>query len=141
VDEIEMNQLASLPALAPAAAYIAVLAIALVPLTFSVMRLRMVTETGLGDGGHERLAKAIRVHANYAENIPFGLALLLLLALLGSPLWAVHVLGLGLIIGRAFHALGLSRSSGPSPARGAGIMATQFSLLFGAVMILWRLLH
>lgn len=136
-----MNQLASLPALAPAAAYIAVLTIALVPLTFAVMRLRMVTETGLGDGGHERLAKAIRVHANYAENIPFGLALLLLLALLGSPLWAVHVLGLGLVIGRAAHALGLSRSSGPSPARGAGIMLTQFSLLFGAGMILWQTLR
>ena len=136
-----MNQLASLPALAPAAAYIAVLTIALVPLTFAVMRLRMVTETGLGDGGHERLAKTIRVHANYAENIPFGLALLLLLALLGSPLWAVHVLGLGLVIGRAAHALGLSRSSGPSPARGAGIMLTQFSLLFGAGMILWQTLR
>jgi hypothetical protein len=133
-----MNQLASLPA---AATYIAMLTMALVPLTVSVMRLRMLTETGIGDGGHERLAKAIRVHANYAENIPFGLALLLLLALLDSPLWAVHVLGLGLIIGRASHALGLGRSSGPSPARGAGIMLTQFSLLFGAAMVLWQTLQ
>ena len=96
----------------------------------------MATGIGIGDGGHGSLAKAIRVHANYAENIPFGLALLLLLALLGSPAWPVHVLGLGLIIGRASHALGLGRFSGPSPARGAGIMITQFSLLFGAAMIL-----
>ena len=136
-----MNQLASLPALPAAAAYIAVLTMALMPLTFAVIRLRVTTGTGIGDGGHARLAKAIRVHANYAENIPFGLALLLLLALLGSPLWAVHVLGLGLIIGRASHALGLSRSSGPSPARGAGIIITQFSLLFGAAMILWQTLR
>lgn len=136
-----MNQLASLPALPAAAAYIALLTIALVPLTFVVVRLRMVTATGLGDGGHERLAKAIRVHANYAENIPFGLALLLLLALIDGPLWAVHGLGLGLIIGRAFHVLGLSKSSGPSPARGLGIMLTQISLLFGAAMILWQTLR
>ena len=133
-----MNQLADLPALPAAAAYIALLTVALVPLTFAVIRLRVTTGTGIGDGGHERLTKAIRVHANYAENIPFGLALLLLLALTGSPLWAVHILGLGLIIGRAAHALGLSRSSGPSPARGLGIMLTQFSLLFGAAMILWQ---
>lgn len=133
-----MNQLASLPT---AAAYITVLTIALVPLTFSVMRLRMVTETGIGDGGHVRLAKAIRVHANYAENIPFGLALLLLPALIDSPVWAVHALGLGLIIGRAAHVLGLSKSSGPSPARGSGIMLTQLSLLFGAAMVLWQTLH
>ena len=136
-----MNQFASFPALPAAAVYIAVLTMALVPLTFCVIRLRMVTGTGIGDGGHDRLAKAIRVHANYAENIPFGLALLLVLALLGSPLWAVHVLGLGLIIGRVSHALGLSRSSGPSPGRGLGIMLTQFSLLFGAGMILWQALH
>ena len=136
-----MSQLSSLPALQVAAAYIALLTIALVPLTFAVIRLRVVTGTGIGDGGHARLARAIRVHANYTENIPFGLALLLLLALTGSPVWAVHILGLGLIIGRTAHAMGLSQSSGPSPARGLGIMLTQFSLLFGAGTILWQTLH
>lgn len=127
-----------LPALPAAAAYIAMLTIALAPLTYSVIRLRMATGTGIGNGGHARLEQAIRVHGNYAENIPFGLALLLLLALIGSPVWVVHVLGLALIIGRASHALGLSRFSGPSPARGVGIMTTQISLLFGAAMVLWQ---
>ncbi len=121
-----------------AAAYIASCStIALLPLTFSVMRLRMVTGTGIGDGGHERLASAIRVHANYAENIPFGVALLLLLAADRQP-------GVGgsrpgtcsLIIGRAAHAAGpRPLRQATSPARGMGIMLTQFSLLFGAAQL------
>jgi uncharacterized membrane protein YecN with MAPEG domain len=63
-----------------------------------------------------------------------------LLALTSSPVWAVHILGLGLIVGRTTHAFGLSQSSGPSPARGLGIAITQISLLFGAGMILWQVL-
>jgi uncharacterized protein len=132
-----MTELATNPALHLSAIYIAILVIGLFPLTLMVIRLRRGKGIGIGDGGNKELAKAIRVHANYAENVPFGLAVLLALPLLGGPMWAIHGVGLSVIIGRAAHAFGLNQSTGSSVGRVAGMVLTQCGVLFGAIMLLW----
>ncbi len=126
------------PAMQAAVIYIALLVLGLLPLAVSVIRLRRGKKIGIGDGGNRELAQAIRVHSNYAEYAPFGLALLLALPLVSSPVWAVHVVGLGLVIGRIAHAIGLSRSTGSSFGRVSGMVLTLSALAFGAAALLWQ---
>ena len=133
-----MIQIADNPALRAAVVYIALLALGLIPLAFRVIGIRRGQRIGIGDGGNRELAQAVRVHANYAENTPFGLALLLALPLAASPAWAVHVVGLCFVIGRAAHAVGLSQTIGSSLGRGAGMALTLGALIFGAAVLLWR---
>ncbi len=59
--------------------YAALLAIFYVVLAFAVVRQRMKLRVGLGDGQQPSLIKAIRIHGNFAEYVPFALLLLLLL--------------------------------------------------------------
>jgi uncharacterized protein len=132
-----MNELASSPAMQAAAIYIAILAIALFPLTIMVIRLRRGNSIGIGDGGNKELARVIRIHANYTENVPFALAVLLSLALIAAPVWIIHVVGLSVVIGRAAHAFGLSRTTGSSVGRVAGMVLTQSGILLGAFLLLW----
>jgi uncharacterized protein len=132
-----MNELVANPALHAAAIYIAILAIGLFPLTIMVIRLRRGNSIGLGDGGNKELAKAIRIHANYTENVPFALAVLLALALMSAPIWVIHMVGLSVVIGRAAHAFGLSRTTGSSVGRVAGMVLTQCGILAGAFMLMW----
>jgi hypothetical protein len=77
-----------------------------------VSRLRHGRRIGFGDGGDPDLARAIRVHANFVEHVPFALLLLGLLELngLAAPwLWAF---GIALLVARLMHATGLSKTSG-----------------------------
>lgn len=133
-----MIQFADNPALHAAALYIALLALGIIPLAVRVIRIRRAEMIGIGDGGNRALAKAIRVHANYAEYAPFGLALLLALPLAASPAWSVHLVGLCFVIGRAAHDVGLSQTAGASIGRAAGMVLTFGALVTGAIMLLWR---
>lgn len=133
-----MIQFADNPAMRAAVFYIALLALGIIPLAVRVIRIRRKELIGIGDGGNRALAKAIRAHANYAEYAPFGLALLLALPLAACPAWSVHLAGLCLVTGRAAHAAGLSRTSGSSAGRAAGMVLTFAALGIGAFMLLWR---
>lgn len=58
----------------------------------------------IGDGGVAHLARIMRGHANAVENVPITLILLLIAALIGTPVYVLHMLGAALTIGRAIHA-------------------------------------
>lgn len=135
-----MLDLTATPAFRLSAIYIAILVIGLVPLAIMVIRLRRGNRIGIGDGGNQQLARAIRVHGNYAENAPFGMILLIMLALLGAATWVIHAVGLAMIAGRAAHAYGLSKTSGASMGRVMGMVLTQTSLLMGGLALLWTAL-
>ena len=131
-----MTQIASNPALRAALIYIAVLALGLLPLTFNVIRNRRANKIGINDGGNKEMAQAIRMHGNYAENVPFALALLLALPLAGAAAWSVHLVGLTMIAGRIAHAIGLSQTVGASAGRVGGMFLTWISLVAGALTLL-----
>ncbi len=86
---------------------------------------------GIGHGGNEQLQRVVRAHANFAENVPFALVLLLLYELTGGTPWVLHTMGTTLLAGRLAHAWGLSRDSGLSFGRTSGVVATH-----GVVLLL-----
>ena len=113
--------------------YAALLSVLFVGLAFNIIRLRYQFKTGIGDGGNEVLAKAIRVHGNFAEYIPMALLLLGIYEINGaSPMW-LHVLGATLFLGRILHAIGLSKTTGVSKQRQIGMISLFIVLLILAV--------
>jgi len=107
-----------------------------VALSFLVVRQRFATKINLGGGDHPPLERAIRAHGNFIEYAPLILLLMLLLALGGVSPIRLHVIGAALTLGRLLHAWGLSRQSGTSVGRGAGIMLTWLALLSAAIAAL-----
>lgn len=80
----------------------------------------------------------MRVHANFTETAPFGSALLILMGLMTSPAWALHLVGLLLVVSRFAHAYGLAQSSGSSAGRVAGMIGTNTALILGALFVAMR---
>ncbi len=118
------------------ALYTGVFALLLVVLALLVSLRRHRTGIGLGAGGDAQLERSIRVHANAVE---WGLPVLLLLLVAeenrASPL-LLHVCGIAFILARVMHAAGLSRVSGKSAGRFAGIVLTWLVLI---VLAVWNI--
>jgi len=85
-----------------------------------------------GDGGYAPLTLAIRAHANNIEYVPLTLVLIGFLEIAGQPFWLIHALGATLFVGRALHAVGLSRTGESTPPRFYGILLTWITLLVAA---------
>jgi uncharacterized membrane protein YecN with MAPEG domain len=111
--------------------------IILLVLSLLVVRQRTRHKIQFGDGGEPELAQAIRAFGNAAEYIPAGVVGIAVLALAGANVIAVHVVGLVLFVGRAIHAVGLSRSTGSSALRSGGMVLTWVAYIFTAVMLLF----
>jgi uncharacterized membrane protein YecN with MAPEG domain len=90
--------------------YAALLGLMFLGLTHYVIAGRKTYKTALGDGGQADLATRIRIHGNFAENIPFALLLVMLVEMQGAPLLSIHAMGLILIIGRVFHGYALHKN-------------------------------
>lgn len=103
-----------------------------------VTRQRRMHRVSVGDGGVEGLVRATRAFGNAAEYVPAGLAVLALLVIVDSPPASLHLAGAVLFSGRLLHAVGMSRSSGPSLPRAAGMVLTWLFLLGGAVTLLFH---
>lgn len=113
-----------------AALYAGLHALLLVVLSVLVSLVRRKQHISIGDGGDPLLMRAMRVQGNFVEYVPLALLLLLVLELNGvSPLW-LNAAGSSLFASRLLHAWGLSRSSGRSFGRVAG-MAGTWSVLLG----------
>ena len=67
---------------------------------------------------------ALRVQANFVENVPLALVLLYLVEVSGVVSMAVHLLGGALVLFRLLHAWGMSRNEGASYARLIGAQGT-----------------
>lgn len=106
------------------------LVLLLVLLSVRVVMARRSHRVLLGDGGVAQVTLAGRVFGNAAEYIPAGIAALALLALLGMPAMAIHIIGGLLLAGRVVHAISLSDKR-PTAGRVAG-MALTFLALIGA---------
>ncbi|WP_440873914.1 MAPEG family protein [Thalassotalea sp. PLHSN55] len=120
--------------------YASLLGLLFIWLSIAVIRLRFKYKVGIGDGGHEDLSKAIRVHGNFGEYVPITLFLLLIFELNHADAIWVHIFGCMLLAGRALHAFGLNKSIGTSYQRIAGVMLTFSTILLlslGNIMLLF----
>lgn len=104
----------------------------LVLLAFRVVANRRRHRVLFGDGGVPQVVLATRAFGNAAEYIPAGIGALILLALLGYPLWSIHAVGATLLAGRTIHGLGLSHGKGPGAARMIGMILTLTALIGAA---------
>ncbi len=67
---------------------------------------------------------ALRVQANFIENVPIALLLLLVLEIQGSPGTVLHAAGASLFVLRLLHAWGLGRYEGANYPRLIGAQGT-----------------
>jgi uncharacterized membrane protein YecN with MAPEG domain len=117
--------------------YAAILTLAYIWLSLRIPRLRLKYGVGIGDGNIPELARAVRVHGNFAEYVPLALLMLYFTETAGDSPWFIHALGLTLLLARGLHAYGLSKTSTASPPRFLGTVLTFFVLGATALMILF----
>lgn len=110
--------------------YAAALGLLLVILTYNVLHHRVRSLLASGNREDPTAARIARVHANFAEYVPTGLALLLALEWAGAPALLVHVGGAVFTLGRYLHAWGFTHGDGVSFGRIIGIQATLFGLAY-----------
>lgn len=106
-------------------------------LAMRVVGHRRALKIGIGDGGDTRLARKVRVHANFIEYVPVALLMLALLELSGLGAMWLWALGGTLLLSRVLHAAGLSRNAGYSFGRFWGTVLTWGVLVAMAVAGLW----
>ena len=110
----------------------------LIFLAYNVTRHRQRTAISLGIGEDAGLEQACRAHGNAIENVVPGIVALAILALTGSSVLVVHILGAVLTIGRVLHAQGLLSAPGRTFGRFFGTLATWISLLVMAVFLVLK---
>jgi uncharacterized membrane protein YecN with MAPEG domain len=91
------------------------------------------------DGGKVEMRRLIRAHANFAEHAPLILLLMGCAELGGSPKYAIHVLGIALIVSRLLSAWGLSHSLGQTFGRQAGASLAILLYVAASVWIFLRI--
>ncbi len=109
--------------------YASLMAILYVLLSYRVAQRRIRFRVGLGAGENAELERAIRIHGNFSEYVPFALLLMALLEGGGAPAWSLLGAGILLLMARILHVVGLSGTSGRSTGRFAGVTLTWALLL------------
>lgn len=118
--------------------YAAVLAVFFVFLAVRTIRTRQRLRISLGDSGDASMLRAIRVHANFAEYVPFALLLAMIVEIQGTRPTVVHALCGALVLGRLLHAFAIGGPRMIFPLRVAGMSLTLASLLGSAAVILYH---
>lgn len=116
--------------------YAALLAALFVYLSIRTVRARRQLRIGLGHAENPVLLRAVRVHGNFAEYVPFALFMIFLVESSGAGPWTVHALCLALLVARLSHAYGVSQPREDLRFRVFGV-ATTFSVLLvsGAYLV------
>ncbi len=110
------------------------LALAYAYLAMRVIVARRTMRVGLGDGGEKALLRAVRVHGNFAEYVPFVLILMMMDELLGAPAWLTVCIGGLLVAGRLVHAVGVSQEPEINGSRTVGMALTYTALLVAGLV-------
>ena len=118
--------------------YASILAVLFVVLSVRTLRMRRRLKIAVGDAGNVSMLRAMRVHSNFAEYVPFGLFLIFLVELTGAPPAFVHALGSCLLAGRLSHAYGVSQVDEKYGYRVTGMALTFTTLLTAAAWLAYR---
>lgn len=100
-------------------------------LSLNVIRNRWIEKQGLGHDVNPKSAlfKAVRIHGNFMEYVPFLLLLMALDEITMRGSIYLHTIGLSLLAARVFHYLGISKTHLVSWQRSAGVGITFLVLL------------
>jgi len=117
--------------------YAALLGLLYVYLSLATVSRRKKVLVALGDGGDKLLQKKVRAHGNFQEYVPIALILIALFEYLGAFDWLIHLLAMALLIGRLFHAFGVSMEHEKLIYRVSGMGLTFLSILISSFGILY----
>ncbi len=130
-----MTVLETMTAAQAAALWSGLLVLLMVILSIRVVMARRSNRVLLGDGGNAQVTLAGRVFGNASEYIPVGIAALVVLILLGMPVYAIHAVGGTLFLGRLVHCVSLSDRK-PTAGRVLGMALTFLALVAAGGMLL-----
>jgi uncharacterized membrane protein YecN with MAPEG domain len=116
--------------------YAAILSLIFIGLSVRTLLLRRELKIAIGDGGNQKMLRAMRVHANFAEYVPLSLLLIALFEIAGGQFLFVHGLCILLLIGRISHIYGVSQSSENFVFRVFGMAMTLTALGIAACAVL-----
>ena len=102
-------------------------------LTLRVIGLRRTAKVAVGDGGDVALMRRMRVHANFAETVPFTLVLMGLAESLNAQPRFLYLIGACLVAGRLVHAYGVSQTKETFSFRVSGMVLTLVAMIIAAL--------
>ena len=117
--------------------YAAIAGLMFVGLALRAIGLRKKAMVAIGDGGQPLLRRAIRVHGNFAEYVPFALVLIWMAEMSTRSNLLTHSLGILLITGRILHAYGVSQERENLRFRQIGTVMTFFCIVTASLVLLW----
>jgi uncharacterized membrane protein YecN with MAPEG domain len=117
--------------------YAGLLGLIMFILAIHVGRTRTRTGVSLLDGGKPELAVAMRQHGNFTEFVPFCLILLAIMEMAATSIYAIHILGIVLVISRLIHPFGISYERMGTWQRRAGTTGTMFVLVVCSIWTIY----
>ena len=116
--------------------YAAVFGLLFVALSYRIITLRRKYQVSIGDDNHKELIRAIRVHGNFSEYVPFALLLIYFIEVTTDNVLFVHVSCLIFLFARILHAYGVSQVNENIRWRFYGILTTGGVISLSALYIL-----
>jgi len=116
--------------------YASFLALFYIYLSLRIIGIRKEVRASIGDGGSNKLNRAIRVHANFAEYVPFTLLLLYFLETYGANSIVIHFLAALLLVARIVHAYGVSQTNENLKFRVFGMFSTVCVIVISSIYLL-----
>lgn len=114
--------------------YAGLLALVLLGLALNVIKVRGATHINVGDGGNEKLIRAMRGQGNFIEYVPLCVLMLAALEMAGLSALCLHILGAALLLGRLMHGYAFAISDYSPIGRTGGIVLT-FLVLFAEALL------
>lgn len=122
--------------------YLAILALIYAALALVVVALRVKNDIPFGDGGNERLHRAIRAHGNFIEWVPLTGILVAAIEAIGVRPIDIHGLMGALLVARILHPIAFASRLGSAPyliGRIGGALTSWAVLTASAVLLLVKL--
>lgn len=116
--------------------YAALFGLIFVILSFRVIRIRQRLGVAFGDGEDPGLRRAIRVHGNFTEYVPYALLLVYFTEEVSRNEMFAHALGSLLLVARLSHAYGVSQLREELRFRVFGLFGTGCVISVAALLIL-----
>jgi uncharacterized membrane protein YecN with MAPEG domain len=115
--------------------YAGLLAVLFLILSVRVVRFRRFYRVAIGDGGYEPLQRAISVHNNFCQYVPFSLILFTFNEMQDVPLIWINFICTVFVAGRYLHAYGVSHLNENLKFRSMGMIATYIAIICSTVTI------
>lgn len=116
--------------------YAGALALLFIWLSMRVIAYRRRHKVSLGDNNDADMERRLRAQGNCMEYAPIGLILLLLLEFNSLPVWALHLSGMSLLLGRTLHAVAFVRRPMNFQFRKTGMLLTLFQITISAIALM-----